>query len=90
VLVYKVDHLGRLCRCYLVRPTPARFVSACLATTNRVGALRFGSGGLLAPPKQVYGFAKAHATARMKPPRRRSIGPNPTEASKPLPFLSRN
>jgi hypothetical protein len=41
---------------------------------------------LLEPPEHLYRFAEADDCS-MIPSRRRSIGPNPTEAAKPLPIL---
>ena len=41
---------------------------------------------LLEPQKQLYLVLWSPTTARVIAPRRLSIGPNPTEASKPLPI----
>jgi hypothetical protein len=51
-----------------------------------VGAfISAGERRLLEPQKQLYRFTEP-TTARAIPPRRLSIGSNPTEASKPLPI----
>jgi hypothetical protein len=61
-------------------------VPRCLATANSVGAfISAGERRLLEPQKQLYRFTEP-TTARAIPPRRLSIGSNPTEASKPLPI----
>jgi hypothetical protein len=48
-------------------------------------SFRWVSGGSLSRRNSSFGLPKP-TTARVIPPRRPSIGPNPTEASKPLPI----
>ena len=57
-------------------------VPRCLATANSVGVfISSGQWRLLEPPKQLYRFAEADDRSGDSP-RRLSIDPNPTEASK--------
>jgi len=60
-------------------------VPRCLATANSVGAFISASGCSVSRRNSSIGLARP-TTARVIPPRRLSIGPNPTEASKPLPI----
>jgi len=62
------------------------FSSAMPCIANSVGAfISVGEWRLLESPKQLIGLPRP-TTARVLPPRRPSVGPNPTEASKPLPI----
>jgi hypothetical protein len=83
------DSLGRTLGCW---PSASRMhsVQSCsiIGACDRRGGQQ-GRGeeakALLETPQQLYGLPRP-TTARMIPPRRRSIGPNSAKASKPLPL----